>query len=604
MSFFDLAIGKKIALCFTVPIGILILIGYWINTTAEGIHHNVVLTKEESVLFALKAAEMEKDSIQVQQWLTDISATRGLDGLDDGFTEAEASYKAFLAGLGDFRAMYLEESDDESVSRVDVLRDKFEAYYQMGRKMATSYIDSGPAEGNKMMGAFDAEAAALSEVLAPFIEEQKNEAISSLSDVVSSVGAFKRNTLYVAIISVVISIFLAILLTRSLNRPISRTVVAIKEISSGDFTQKIEISGRDEIGELGAMVNGMVDELCQMLGQIKETTKSLMVSSEELSGISKQMASGSEEMTSQANGVAGATEQLSSNINSMSSAVEESSVNASAVATSAGDLTSNMSHVSDAMGGINSSIKDVSTHIQETAKIAGDALVQADTATSAMHVLGSSAKEIGKVTEMIKRIAEQTNLLALNATIEAASAGEAGKGFAVVANEIKELANQSAQAAEEITGKIDGVQNSSNDAIKVITGISGIIRNISQSVNVIEDAVGDQTQSATEISKNVNMASEGSEKIASAIDEVAKGSSEISRNVGEAAKAANEVSSNIQGISSAVNENEDGIKRIDSSATDLVAIASQLESLISRFRIQEGIDDEPESSITALDRPI
>ena len=36
-----------------------------------------------------KAHELKLSVVQVQQWLTDISATRGLDGLNDGFDEAQ-----------------------------------------------------------------------------------------------------------------------------------------------------------------------------------------------------------------------------------------------------------------------------------------------------------------------------------------------------------------------------------------------------------------------------------------------------------------------------------------------------------------------------------
>ena len=36
-----------------------------------------------------KAHELKLSVVQVQQWLTDISATRGLDGLNDGFDEAK-----------------------------------------------------------------------------------------------------------------------------------------------------------------------------------------------------------------------------------------------------------------------------------------------------------------------------------------------------------------------------------------------------------------------------------------------------------------------------------------------------------------------------------
>ena len=34
------------------------------------------------------AKDMQMQVVQIQQWLTDISATRGQDGLDDGFTPA------------------------------------------------------------------------------------------------------------------------------------------------------------------------------------------------------------------------------------------------------------------------------------------------------------------------------------------------------------------------------------------------------------------------------------------------------------------------------------------------------------------------------------
>src|SRR5205823_698178 len=99
-----------------------------------------------------------------------------------------------------------------------------------------------------------------------------------------------------------------------------------------------------------------------------------------------------------------------------------------------------------------------------------------------------SAGEINKVTETIKMIALQTNLLALNATIEATSAGEAGKGFAVVAREVKELANQSGQAAEDIARKIEAVQGSTREAVRVIQSVAEIIGAIHASAGRISEA--------------------------------------------------------------------------------------------------------------------
>ncbi len=39
----------------------------------------------DGVNLAISLQKMQFDIVQVQQWLTDISATRGLDGLNDGF---------------------------------------------------------------------------------------------------------------------------------------------------------------------------------------------------------------------------------------------------------------------------------------------------------------------------------------------------------------------------------------------------------------------------------------------------------------------------------------------------------------------------------------
>ncbi len=56
-------------------------------------------------------------------------------------------------------------------------------------------------------------------------------------------------------------------------------------------------------------------------------------------------------------------------------------------------------------------------------------------------------------------------------------------------NEIKELANQSAQAAEDIANKIEGVQANTTEAVKVIADVSNIIKSINESVTVINSAV-------------------------------------------------------------------------------------------------------------------
>lgn len=378
----------------------------------------------------------------------------------------------------------------------------------------------------------------------------------------------------------------SILFARSISKPITYLVKIGKNIAAGDFTQQVEVKQNDEIGILGNTFNTMITELRNVISKIKVSSSTVASSSEQLTSVSTQMASGSEEISSQIGNVATATEQMSSNINTMASASEEMSVNANTVSSTSEELSRNMNTVASAIEEMSSSINEVANNAREASKVANDASKMSVTATKTMDTLGEAAKEIGNVTEVIKRIAEQTNLLALNATIEAASAGESGKGFAVVANEIKELANQSAQAAEDIANKIEGVQANTNDAVKVIADVSNIINSINTSVDVISNAVQQQTSAANDISSNVSQANSGVTNITSSIAEVASGTNDVAKNASEAAKGANDVSSNVNGVNSAAKESTSNAQQVSTTAGDLAKVSGELQQAVEKFRIE------------------
>lgn len=90
-----------------------------------------------------------------------------------------------------------------------------------------------------------------------------------------------------------------------------------------------------------------------------------------------------------------------------------------------------------------------------------------------------------------------TVIRAVNATIEAARAGDAGKGFAVVATEVKELAKQTAEASEDIRGKIEGIQSSTGLVVKSIGSISEVIQQVNEiSRTIVEEKTAKTCNSA------------------------------------------------------------------------------------------------------------
>jgi len=107
--------------------------------------------------------DVQFDIVQVQQWLTDISATRGLDGLDDGFALAEDYSRKFAADAELARSIALEHDQTVIADAVRQLEAEFPAYYQAGKQMAAAYVAQGPEGGNKLMADFDAAAQRLAD---------------------------------------------------------------------------------------------------------------------------------------------------------------------------------------------------------------------------------------------------------------------------------------------------------------------------------------------------------------------------------------------------------------------------------------------------------
>lgn len=414
---------------------------------------------------------------------------------------------------------------------------------------------------------------------------------------IKSLRGIQAWLIIIGVISLLIFGGVSLFIATGILGPVSKVVDLANSLAGGDLSRRLNMTRKDEIGNMADALDDSCKKLAGLITLIREDAGMLANSAEEMSTVSAQMASNAEEMSVQSETVAGTTEQMSANINTMASAAEEMSVNIQSVTSTAEQMSQNMDTVATSIEEMSSSIKEVAGSAQEGANIAVAAMEMSDTATKAMDILGQGAKEIGQVTDLIKRIAEQTNLLALNATIEAASAGDAGKGFAVVANEIKELASQSAHAAEDITKRIKGVQDNTQEAVRSIGGIADVINKINESSMVITKSVEQQTIAATEISSSVQQANTGASNIASSIAEIARGANDVSRSAAEAAKGINEVSENIQGVSKAVSDSNAGAQQVNSSASELAMMAAQILEMVGQFTVDEGRRNVPEETL-------
>jgi methyl-accepting chemotaxis protein len=302
----------------------------------------------------------------------------------------------------------------------------------------------------------------------------------------------------------------------------------VRAAAQGDLTREVSVRGIDAVGQMGEGLAQFFTDLRASVTNIATNSQSLAAASEELSSNSQQMSAAAEETSAQANVVSSASEQVNRNLQTVAAGTEEMS----------------------------SSIKEISKNAAEAAKIATDAVKVAQETNTTVAKLGESSAEIGQVIKVITTIAQQTNLLALNATIEAARAGESGKGFAVVANEVKELAKETAKATEDISRKIEAIQENTKEAVGAIGTITSII----------------------------NQINEISTTIATSVDQQNVTTNEMARNVTEAANGAGEIVKNISGVAEAAQSTSHGAGDTQKAAASLALMSTELRGLVERFK--------------------
>jgi len=222
-------------------------------------------------------------------------------------------------------------------------------------------------------------------------------------------------------------------------------------------------------------------------------------------------------------GVSTSAKGMEHSASSMSETAADTSQQSEVVANAAQQASTNAQMVASAAEELSSSVREITGQTNQSSAAARDAVARTENASKDVAQLVSAAEKIGEVVKLINEIAEQTNLLALNATIEAARAGDAGRGFAVVASEVKSLATQTANATQEISDQVSGMQNATSLAVKAMEEIKDIIGDIEATSVSIASAVEEQDASTQEIARNVSEVSTGTEEVTSNIHTVSQG---------------------------------------------------------------------------------
>ncbi len=398
-----------------------------------------------------------------------------------------------------------------------------------------------------------------------------------------------QSTAAIAGILVLICLVISLFLTREVFRPLGRMVDHLRAIGQGRYDARLDVSRRDEIGQVYEALNqtsatleanlreilaksGEAEDKARQAeearGQAEEATR--RAEAARIEGMSQAAArlrdvvgivsAASTELSAQIEESSRGAEHQSGRINETATAVEEMSASVLEIAKNAGQAA-NLSErtrtsATDGQGqmeGVRRDVNGIHEGFQEVYQ--------------SVSALSQKADGIGSIAQTIQDIADQTNLLALNAAIEAARAGEAGRGFAVVADEVRKLAEKTMTATSEVGEAVGGIQR----------GVGGTLEGMDRTRRIIEQSLERTDQAASGLGAILSLVVEASDQvrgIATAAEEQSAATEEISRHIEE-----------VNGISS---ETATAMREASRAVAELAQQAEVLQELIRALESETG----------------
>lgn len=335
----------------------------------------------------------------------------------------------------------------------------------------------------------------------------------------------------IGIVSVSMLIIFAILLIL-INRMVDEKIVtginniadAMKRISAGDYSVRVDERGNPEFALFSDGINTMLDS---MQANLSDNEKLL----------TRQQAD-----VETNNALIENVKQVCSRLNEISN---ETLNNARMIHNGTEEQENVVSELQDIMDqlvkGLNESADATvvgSELIDETVDSMKQGKEEMEQLELSIRKISDTSAEIEKIIGEINSIAQQTNMLSLNASIEAARAGELGKGFAVVATEVGELAARSSQAAREtntlIMSTVEAIEEGKqigDQTMKVFDSMAEQIEKASMGVKDIADMVRRNVSVVTQ-------ALDGLEHISDVVErnvEISQNSEQVSMTMAEEA---------------------------------------------------------------------
>jgi methyl-accepting chemotaxis protein len=535
--------------------------------SAARVSHALTEQMEPARELSALAKDIRYHVVQVQQYLTDASATRELAEDEKSAASHAAEFEKDTA-----RAVQVAKAtgNNAALGILEQIREAFPNYYATGGRMARAYIDQGIEAGNAVMKDFDPQTDAISELTARLDEIAAHTADDGAALVqgeakaqLSSAGHIETLSIIIGIAFAIICILAGAALLHGVVRPLSSLANVTRRIGAGEAIGTIPGTRRhDEIGAMAGALGRWQEATADAAAEKARSEAAQQAAEVEKHAALVAMADRVEvEAGTAMRDVASRSETMATTAEEMHVSANRAGASAQSAATAVAQALANAQTVASAAEELSSSIREIGGQVSQSTAIVARAVKAGSETRKAIEALNQQVGQIGDVADIIGDIAAKTNLLALNATIEAARAGDAGKGFAVVASEVKQLATQTAHSTDQISRHIAEVRLATEASVTAVDQIEQTIGEVNAIASSIAAAVEEQSAATAEISRSVA-------ETATAADEMSQRITEVSAEAGQTGQHATEVHETIKSMRSAMQELQHAVIRVVRTSTD------------------------------------
>ena len=195
--------------------------------------------QEKDLQITIYAERLKFDTAEVQQSLSEISATRAAPGYNGGFDKAEEYANDFRDTIKKLESLDSEKKDDYIA-----LLSSFDSYYDIGKKMAQGYIFGGSTLGNEMMANFGSHADDINNNINQYVNVREDTISKKILLLEQETNKAKLFSLISVIVTTILTFLLSFFMIHPIIKAIQQLKVRSREYANGDLTQPITLNVR------------------------------------------------------------------------------------------------------------------------------------------------------------------------------------------------------------------------------------------------------------------------------------------------------------------------------------------------------------------------